>query len=116
MTSKPLYLHNPKCSTSRNGLALLHEKKVEVDVVLYLENKLTPQQIERLVLASGKDVEVLIRTKEARYKEVMGTKNLTPKRAIRLLIKHPELMERPILITDQQHVVGRPIENLLSIL
>ncbi|MBI1268255.1 MAG: arsenate reductase (glutaredoxin) [Cryomorphaceae bacterium] len=116
MTSKLLYLHNPKCSTSRNGLALLREKGVEVDMQLYLEHPLSAEQIERLVLASGKDVEALVRTKEAQYKEVMGIKNLTPKRAIRLLTKYPQLMERPILLTDQQHAVGRPIENLLTIL
>jgi arsenate reductase (glutaredoxin) len=116
MTSKPLYLHNPKCSTSRNGLALLHEKGVEVDIQLYLEQKLTAEQIERLVLASGKDVEALVRKKDPRYKEVMGDKTPTQKRIIRLLSKYPELMERPILITENNQAVGRPIENLLTIL
>lgn len=116
MTSKPVLLHNPKCSTSRNGLALLTEKGLDFSVRLYLKDVLSEAEIEQIVLANGKDVNLLVRSKEAKYIESMGDKKLTQKRAIRLLLKYPELLERPVLLHGDRVAVGRPIEKMLEIL
>lgn len=108
--------HNPRCTKSRQTLALLQEKGVEPEVVLYLENIPTSEELKDL---SGK-LEIrpmqLIRKGEAIWKENYKGKELSDDQIIEAMIAHPKLIERPIVVKDNKAVLGRPPENVLELL
>ncbi|VAV90984.1 Uncharacterized protein YfgD, not an arsenate reductase [hydrothermal vent metagenome] len=109
--------HNPRCSKSRAALALLQEKSVSFETVLYLENPPTTDELSQIIsalkLSSARD---LMRKGEAEYKQ-LGLQELTDEPAlIAAMCKHPKLIERPILIHGKRAVIGRPTQNLLTLL
>ena len=109
------YYLNPRCIKRRRGLALLNSKKINYDVTEYLK---TPRNkcelIDMLDLLDINPMD-LIRKGEAVFKEKIKGKNLNDDQIIELMIKEPKLIERPILVNDGKAVIGRPAENLLSI-
>ncbi|MBL4596271.1 MAG: arsenate reductase (glutaredoxin) [Robiginitomaculum sp.] len=109
--------HNPRCSKSRAACALLEEKSVSFETVLYLETPPSADELARIIallgLPSARD---LMRTGEAIYKE-LGLANVSDEQAlIAAMSKYPKLIERPILVGPEQAAIGRPTENLLDIL
>jgi len=114
--NKTIIWHNPRCSKSRNALALLEEKGVEVEVVKYLDTP--PSRVELVVVLEmlGLSAKGLMRSKEAIYKE-LGIKDITDEDTlINLMIANPKLIERPIVIKDAKAAIGRPIENIIELL
>ncbi|MDH5581012.1 MAG: arsenate reductase family protein [Bdellovibrionales bacterium] len=105
------YLHNPRCSKSRQGLQLLNEKKVDFKVREYLKDPLDSNEIISLSEKLNLPVLKFTRTKESVYKDCLDEKEL-----IDLMAKNPVLMERPILYDNDKATVGRPPENFLEIL
>ncbi|EQC44089.1 arsenate reductase [Bacteriovorax sp. BSW11_IV] len=112
------YYHNPRCSKSREGLALLEAKKVSLTVKLYLTEKITAKEIEELFLASGLEpLDGLIRTKEAAFKELeLKDKKMSVKQWAKVVAENPVLLERPVLTNGKKAIVGRPPENMLALL
>lgn len=108
--------HNPRCSTSRGALELLKEKGLEPELVLYMAEPLLPNELEDLLNKLDMPAADLIRTKEKIWKEEFADKELTEDELIFCMIEHPQLMERPILENEDKAKVGRPIEDILSIL
>ncbi|MDE8742182.1 arsenate reductase (glutaredoxin) [Pectobacterium polaris] len=116
-TSVTIY-HNPRCSKSRETLALLQEHNITPDVVLYLD---TPpdaatlaQLIKQLGLTSARE---LMRTKEEIYQQLgLSDTALTEARLIQAMIDNPKLIERPIVVAQGQARIGRPPEQVLEIL
>ncbi len=106
-----IYLHNPRCSKSRQGLKLLEEKGVEFEVREYLKNPLNLSELRELSQKLQKSVLDFTRTKEAAYQ-----KGLSEKELFELMAENPVLMERPILMSDKTAALGRPPELLLEIL
>jgi arsenate reductase len=111
------YWHNPRCTKSRQALALLHDKGVEVEVREYLKTPPSTAELEAVIkalsLASARD---LMRTKEAEYKD-LGLKDVADEAAlIAAMAEHPKLIERPILINGPKAAIGRPTENILEAL
>ena len=114
--SKTIIWHNPRCSKSRNALALLEEKGVEVEVVKYLDTP--PSRVELVVVLEmlGLSAKGLMRSKEAIYKE-LGIKDITDEDTlINLMVANPKLIERPIVIKDAKAAIGRPIENIIELI
>ena len=115
-TSATIY-HNPKCTTSRNVLALIRNTGTEPEVIEYL---LTPPSRETLValLASMKmPVRALLRQKGTPYDELqLGNPALTDDALLDAMVAHPILMERPIVITPLGIRVCRPSEAVLDLL
>lgn len=114
--NKTIIWHNPRCSKSRNALALLEEKGVEVDVVKYLDTP--PSRVELVVVLEmlGLSAKGLMRSKEPIYKE-LGIKDITDEDTlINLMIANPKLIERPIVIKDAKAAIGRPIENIIELI
>ena len=111
------YWHNPRCSKSRETLALLKDKGVEPDVRLYLETPPGPEELKGLVTKLGlSSAREMMRTKEAIYKE-LGLKDVTEENAlIAAMADNPKLIERPILVAGDQAVIGRPPENVLDLI
>lgn len=110
-------LHNPRCSKSRQTLALLQENGTEPNVILYLES--TPSKKRLKEIASMLDVKpiAMTRTNETRFKELGLAKDDNDGTLFDALAKNPILIERPIVIKDNKRaVIGRPPENVLSLL
>lgn len=108
-------LHNPRCRKSRETLALIVDKGIEPEIVLYLDNPPSANMLKNILKMLGMKAEELIRKSEPAYKENYKGKTLTEKEWIAAMTKHPKLIERPIVISDKQAVVGRPPENVLSL-
>jgi arsenate reductase (glutaredoxin) len=115
--SKVTLYHNPRCSKSRQALALLQENGVEPTLVLYLETPPDAATLRRLVsqlgLARAHD---LLRNKEPEYAEAGLTPQSSDADVIRAMVRFPKLIERPLAVSGKRAVIGRPPENVLQLL
>lgn len=108
-------LHNPRCSKSRQALALLEERGVEVAVRRYLDEPLDEAELRALIDRLESGVERLVRTKEAEWKALSADAS-DPEQVIRAILAHPKVMERPIADDGQRAMIGRPPEDILALL
>jgi arsenate reductase len=108
--------HNPRCTKSRQTLALLQENGVEPEIVLYLENIPTTEELKDLLSKLAISPIQLIRKGEAAWKENYKGKELSDEQIIEAMIAHPKLIERPIVVKDNKAVLGRPPENVLELI
>ena len=110
--------HNPRCSKSRETLALLQERGLTPNVVAYLEQPPSPEEIRNLLNLLGlDDARSLMRKGEAEYAELgLDNPTLDQDALIAAMVSHPRLIERPIVVNGQQAALGRPPENVLAIL
>jgi len=115
MTTK-IY-HNARCSKSRATLAILEQNNAEFEVVNYLLTPPSEVELASLLSSLGLSARELMRTGEPEYKEQnLSDKSLSEQELIQAMITTPILIERPIIKTDKGVVIGRPPENVLSIL
>lgn len=109
--------HNPRCTKSRATLALLKEHGETPDVVEYLDNPPTADELEEILLMLGIEARGLLRKGEKVYKQLeLGDPALTEKALVTAMVEHPILIERPIVVNGEKAVIGRPPENVLEIL
>lgn len=108
--------HNPRCSSSREALRLLEESGETIEIVKYLENPPTHQELSQLIELLGIKPIELVRTKEDEWKENFKGRVLSDSQIIDAMIKFPKLIERPIAIKGTHAVVGRPPIKVLDIL
>lgn len=109
--------HNPRCSKSRQTLELLRERGVEPEVIEYLKDPPSKEELKKLVQALGISPRQLLRTREAPYAELgLGDPGRTDDEILQAMVDHPILIERPIVRTDKGVRLGRPPENVLEIL
>ncbi|BFI96350.1 MAG: arsenate reductase (glutaredoxin) [Rhodanobacter sp.] len=107
--------HNPRCSKSRAALALLEGRAVEV--VHYLDTPPGTAELKRLLKLLGIPARQLLRSGEAIYKELgLADPALDDEALIAAMAAHPILIERPIVIANEQARIGRPPEAVLDIL
>lgn len=115
--SKYTIYHNPRCSKSRETLALLEENGIEPEVILYLEN---PPSVETLAdLASKLELDTVhdfIRDKESIYKELDLDDLMSDEELLPLMNEYPKLIERPIVVKGDKAIIGRPPENVLTLI
>ena len=117
MTTQATIYHNPRCSKSRQTLALLEEKGIAPEIVLYLETPPTAYQIKDILAKLAIQPRQLMRVKEALYKENgLADESLTSEQLIDAMVKFPKLIERPIVLANDKAALGRPPEDVLSIL
>ncbi len=109
--------HNPRCSKSRQTLELLQSKGLEPKIIEYLKKPPTPKELDEILKKLKLEPQDIVRDKEEVY-EKLGLKNKKLNRAelIEILVKHPVLIERPIVVKDEQAALGRPPEKVLEIL
>jgi arsenate reductase len=110
--------HNPKCSKSRQTLALLEEKGIQPQVVLYLQDVPNENTLAILLKQLGCTPQEMFRFKEDLAKELGLSKNdqRSEKEWLKILAQHIRLMERPIVSDGKRAVFGRPPENVLSLI
>ena len=114
MTSIIIY-HNPKCSKSRKTLEYIKDKNINPKIKLYLQEDITEKEIKNIVKMLGIKPIELVRQQE---EEFIGYKNkdLNDEEVFNLLIKYPKLIERPIVVSDNKAILGRPPEKVLDII
>ncbi len=109
--------HNPKCSTSRNTLALVRHLGEEPTVIEYLHEVPDPSTLKDLVARAGLQVRDVLRRKEAAYSELgLDDPSLSDDQLLAAVQQHPVLLERPVLVTERGVRWCRPIETALEIL
>ena len=114
-TNEYIIWHNPRCSKSRQTLGILEEKGVDAEVVKYLEETPSVDEIKALLKKLNISARELMRTKEAIYKE-LGLKDETDEqKLIEAMASHPKLIERPVVIKGDKVVLGRPPEKVLEL-
>ena len=108
---------NPRCSKSRQTLALLEKNNVKPIVIEYLKNPPTHQQLDSILRGLQMQPRDLMRKGETEYKDQnLANDSLSRNQLIEAMINTPKLIERPIVVAGDEIVVGRPPENVLTIL
>ncbi|APX93059.1 arsenate reductase (glutaredoxin) [Halomonas sp. 1513] len=109
------YYHNPRCSKSRQGLALFEARGVEVNVRRYLDAPLELAELSRLVARLQSPLANLVRTDEAAWK-ALDIAIDDQRRVLEAIAAEPRLLQRPIADDGQRAVIGRPPEAMLTLL
>lgn len=109
--------HNPRCSKSRATLQLLEEHGVQPTVVHYLETPPDVATLDRLLKLLGLEPRELMRRNEDEYQQAgLDNPALSRTQLLEAMINTPKLIERPIVVRGDQAVIGRPPENVLTLL
>ncbi len=109
--------HNPRCSKSRQTLALLEENGENPEIVLYLEFPPTEASLQDLLTKLGLKPRELMRRGEDIYREQgLADESLSDTQLIAAMVAHPILKERPVVERGDRAVLGRPPENVLELL
>ena len=108
--------HNSRCSKSRECLILLENSVVEFEIIKYLENPPTFQELEALIEKLGINPIELIRKKEKLWIENFKNKEFSIEEIIEIMVSNPILIERPIVINGNKAVIARPTEKISEIL
>ncbi|MBI1265248.1 MAG: arsenate reductase (glutaredoxin) [Alphaproteobacteria bacterium] len=110
------FWHNPRCSKSRQALAILREQGIEPDVRLYLDRAPDAAEITDVIAALGLETaHDLIRTCEPAYKAAGLSRDTSDAALIAAMAAHPKLIERPVVIHGRRAVIGRPPERVLEL-
>lgn len=109
--------HNPRCSKSRQTLELLQARGISPEIVEYLKNPPSAEELDKILTKLGKEPQEILRTQEEIYEKLeLKNKKLSRKEWIELIVKNPILIERPIFVTDEKAAIGRPPESVLEII
>ena len=109
--------HNPRCSKSRQTLALLRERGIEPEIVEYLKTPPAAGELEAVLEKLGMEPRGLMRRKEAAYREAgLDDPALGRRALVEAMTANPVLIERPVVLAGDRAALGRPPENVLAIL
>lgn len=108
-------LHNPRCSKSRQALALLEERGTAVQVRRYLDEPLDGAELRALMGRLSAEPRDLVRTNEAEWK-ALGADRDDPEQVIDAIVAHPKILQRPIADDGSRAIIGRPPEDILALL
>lgn len=109
--------HNPRCSKSRQTLALLQERGIEPEVIEYLKTPPSADELDALLTAMGMEPRDAMRRKEAPYKDLnLDDPGLNRAALVKAMAENPILIERPIVANGKKAAMGRPPEAVLEIL
>jgi arsenate reductase len=116
--AKVTIYHNPRCSKSRQTLALLEERDLDLKVIPYLDEPPSAAALQKICKRLGIPPQDLIRRKEKRFRELglSASDRRSAGEWCKIMAENPILMERPIAVQGKKAALGRPPENVLSIL
>ena len=116
MTAFTIY-HNPRCSKSRQTLELLQENNISPEIILYLETPPSKTELQDILKKLGIGARDLLRKGEEAYKEHgLSDTSLSDDQIIEAMLAAPKLIERPVVISGDKAVLGRPPENVLTLI
>lgn len=104
--------HNPRCGKSREALQYLKDKGIEPKIILYLQNSPTFDELKELIRKLKINPTELIRKKEKIFIENYSSSLISDDEWIKVMTEHPILIERPIIISGNKAVIGRPKERI----
>ena len=107
--------HNSRCSKSRQTLELIQQAEQQVEIIDYLNQPLTEKELTNIIKLLGINPEDLVRKNEDVYKEKFKGKKITQQEWVKIMIEHPKLIERPIVIKGNKAIIGRPPEKVLEL-
>lgn len=107
--------HNPRCRKSREGVELLEKSGKDFEVVKYLEDVPSKEELRSILNCLGISPENLVRKNETIWKENYRGKLLSDEEILDAMILHPKLIERPIVINGNKAIIGRPTESISTI-
>ena len=108
--------HNNRCSKSRLGVKALENSGKEFKIIKYLETNLSVDELKAVIEKLGIPPLELVRQNETIWKSNFKGKNLSDAELIQVMVDHPKLIERPIVVYGNKAVIGRPTERILDIL
>ena len=116
MSTYTIY-HNPRCSKSRQTLAMLNERGIEPDIVEYLKSPLSMDDLQSLQQKLGVPALAMIRSKEQAFEDLgLNAASQSHDALLKAIAVQPILLERPIVVRGNQAVIGRPPENVMELL
>lgn len=108
--------HNPRCSKSRQTLQILKDNGIEPQIIEYLKESPSTEELTEVLSYLELNATDIIRKGESIYKENYKGKDLSNEEWIKVLVDHPKLIERPIVIKNKKAILGRPPENVLKLI
>ena len=108
--------HNPRCSKSRQGLAILQDAQVEPEIINYIKKPISFEELSGILHKLAIPAIDLVRKNEAIWKENFKNKELSENEVIEAMVTFPKLIERPIVINGEVAVIGRPPEKIKELL
>ena len=114
--SKVRIYHNPRCTKSRETLALLRGHGVEPEIVEYLKTPPSAEEVEELLTKLGGEPHALLRTKEVPYAKLELSPKSSRAEVAKAIAREPILLERPLVVVGKRAAIGRPPESVLAIL
>ncbi|AFM59169.1 MULTISPECIES: glutaredoxin-dependent arsenate reductase [Enterobacter] len=116
MTNITIY-HNPACGTSRNTLEMIRNSGTEPEIILYLDNPPSRDELIKLISDMGISVRALLRTNVEPYEQLgLAEETFTDDQLIGFMLQYPILINRPIVVTPLGTRLCRPSEVVLDIL
>jgi arsenate reductase len=109
-------LHNPRCRKSREGLKILEDSGQDFTIVEYLKEPLTKEELTDVLSKLDMSAMDLVRKNEKEWKENFMGQEMSEEEVVAAMVAHPKLIERPIVISGDRAVVGRPPENINQLL
>lgn len=100
--------HNPRCSKSREGLSILEESGKEFEIIDYMKSNVSESQLIEIIQKLKLNPIDLVRKNEEIWKVNFKDKKLTDKQIIKAMSENPKLIERPIVISGNKAIIGRP--------
>lgn len=108
--------HNPRCSKSRQALALLQENGVEPEVIEYLKSPLREEELAEVIGKLDRPPHDVVRAKEDSYAASGLSTHSDAVAVCKAIVAEPILLERPIVVKGSRAVIGRPPEDVLKLL
>ncbi len=108
--------HNPRCKKSREGIAFLDANNQEYNVIKYLETGITIDTLKKIIAKLNISPLDLVRKTESIWKSDFKGNNMSDNAVLEAMVKHPKLIERPIVINGKNAVIARPTEAILKLL
>jgi arsenate reductase len=108
--------HNNRCSKSREAMCILDEIKTKANVIEYLITPPTEEDLKILLKKLGMEAHELVRKNETIFKEKYDGKKMTEEQWIKAFVKHPILIQRPIVVKGNKAIIARPPEKLKEFL
>jgi arsenate reductase len=108
--------HNPRCSKSRQTLALIRDRGIEPEIIEYLKQPPDAEALKRTIAMLDITAHELVRTSEPDYSALELDRTSSDERLIAAMVSHPRLIQRPIVIVGNQARIGRPPLNVEAIL
>ncbi len=117
MTDNIKIYHNPRCTKSRLTLKLLEDSGYEPEIIEYLKESLAKEEVTNILDMLGLEPREFMRKKESEYKDNnFDNPNLSREELIKAIVDYPKLFERPVIVSGDKAVIGRPPENIFEIL